>query len=432
MKVLVIGGGGREHALAWKIRQSRLVEELFCSPGNAGIAEIADCPPLASSDPDAVADFVSRQGIDLTVVGPELPLCQGIADKVAARGRSVFGPSAAAARLEGSKVYSKQFMARHNIPTAAFEIFDDPEPAHRFIESRGMPLVIKADGLAAGKGVFVCETLEQAREALQKLMVQKAFGGAGRTVVIEEMLVGREASFFAITDGTRIIPLVTCQDYKRVFEGDRGPNTGGMGAFSPALHLDRQAIAFTLDQVVAPTIRGMAAEGSPYRGVLYVGLMLTDQGPKVLEYNCRFGDPETQVILPRLASDLVPLLAAAAHGDLSAARVEWRREAAVTVVMAAQGYPGHYPKGKKITGLDLFVGGPDLLFFHAGTRTGPGGEIRTAGGRVLNVTALGRDLGDARRRAYEAVNRIHFPGVHFRRDIAADATEAARRVQVIP
>ncbi|MBP7149553.1 MAG: phosphoribosylamine--glycine ligase [Acidobacteria bacterium] len=427
MKVLIIGGGGREHALAWKIRQSRLVEELFCSPGNAGIGEIADCPPLASSDPDAVADFVARQGIDLTVVGPELPLCQGIADKITARGRSVFGPTAAASRLEGSKAFSKQFMTRRGIPTADYEIFDDHDAAERFVEQQPMPLVIKADGLASGKGVFICETLEQARDALQKLMVQKAFGGAGRVVIIEKCLVGREASFFAITDGMRVIPLVTCQDYKRVYEGDRGPNTGGMGCFSPALHLDRPITTWVLDKIVAPTIKGMAHEGSPYRGVLYVGLMLTDDGPQVLEYNCRFGDPETQVLLPRLASDLVPLVTAAAHGDLASVRVEWRREAAVTVVLAAQGYPGHYAKGKKITGLENFAGNGELMVFHAGTRTGPGGEIRTAGGRVLDVTAVGRDIGDARRRAYDAAAKIHFPGVHFRRDIAADAVPALRR-----
>ena len=427
MKVLVIGGGGREHALAWKIRQSRMVEELFCSPGNAGIAEIADCPPLASSDLDAVADFVARQGIDLTVVGPEMPLCQGLTDKIQARGRAVFGPSAGAARLEGSKAFSKQFMRRHGIPTAPFEIFDDVDAACRYVEQHPLPLVVKADGLAAGKGVFICETHEQGRGAVQRLMVQRAFGGAGKVVVIEHFVCGREASFFVISDGVRVIPLVTAQDYKRVFDGDRGPNTGGMGAFSPALHLDRPTIAHVLDKVVAPTIKGMADEGSPYRGVLYVGLMLSAAGPSVLEYNVRFGDPETQVILPRLASDLVPLLAAAAHGDLSNARVEWRREAAVTVVLAAQGYPGQYPKGKKITGLDLFVGGPDLLFFHAGTRTGPGGEIRTAGGRVLDVTALGRDIADARRRAYDAAARIHFPGVHFRRDVASDAMELLAR-----
>lgn len=426
MKILVIGGGGREHALAWKIRQSRLVEELFCSPGNAGIAEIADCPPLASSDPEAVADFAARQGIDLTVVGPEVPLCQGIADRIAAKGRAVFGPSAAAARLEGSKAFSKEFMTRNDIPTAGYEIFDEAEAALRYVESAPPPLVVKADGLASGKGVFVCETTEQAREAIQKLMVQKAFGGAGRVVVIEEFLEGREASFFAISDGQRVIPLVTCQDYKRVFDSDRGPNTGGMGSHSPAVHLDRQITGFVLERVVGPTIRGIADEGHPYRGILYVGLVLTAQGPKVLEYNVRFGDPETQVLLPRMASDLVPLMAAAAHGDLSSVRVEWRREAAVCVVVAAQGYPGHYQKGKKIAGLEQFAGRPDLLFFHAGTRTGPAGEVRTAGGRVLGVTALGRDIADARRRAYDAVGQISFPGMHYRKDIASDAVELAK------
>lgn len=421
MKILVIGGGGREHALAWKIRQSRSVEELFCSPGNAGIAEIADCPPLASSDPDAVADFVARQGIDLTVVGPELPLAQGIADKIIARGRAVFGPTGGAARLEASKVFAKEFMTRHKIPTAAYEIFTDADSAYAHIERGEAPFVIKADGLAGGKGVIIAESREAGREAIQKLMVQKAFGGAGKTVVIERFLRGREASFFAISDGQRVIPLVTCQDYKRVYDADRGPNTGGMGAYSPALHLDRNISAIVLEKIVGPTIRGIAGEGHPYRGVLYVGLMLTEEGPMVVEYNVRFGDPETQVLMPRLASDVVPLLAAAAHGDLSGIRVEWRREAAVSVVLAAQGYPGTYPKGKKISGLEIFAGTPDVLFFHAGTRTGPGGEIRTAGGRVLAVTALGRDIADARRRAYDAASRVHFPGMHYRKDIASDA-----------
>ncbi len=425
MKILVIGGGGREHALAWKIRQSRSVEELFCSPGNAGIAEIADCPPLASSDPDAVAEFVARQGIDLTVVGPELPLVQGIADKILAKGRAVFGPTAGAARLEGSKAFSKEFMRRHKIPTGDFEVFDDAEAAMRYIDTHEVPLVVKADGLAAGKGVVIAETREQAREAVQKLMIQKAFGGAGRTVVIEECLFGREASFFAITDGSRVIPLVTCQDYKRIYDDDKGPNTGGMGSYSPALHLDRDVTRLVLEKVVGPTIRGIAEEGHPYRGVLYVGLMLTKDGPKVLEYNCRFGDPETQVILPRLKSDLVPLLAAAAHGDLSQVRVEWRREAAVCVILASQGYPGHYQKGKKISDLESFAGRQDVVVFHAGTRTGPGGEIRTAGGRVLGVTALGRDISQARENAYAAASQITFSGAQYRKDIAAHVAGVA-------
>ena len=426
MKILIIGAGGREHALAWKIRQSRMVEELFCSPGNAGIAEIADCPPLASSDPDAVADFVAKQGIDLTVVGPEVPLCQGLADKINARKRACFGPSAAAARLEGSKVFSKQFMTRHGVPTAPYEIFDDVDAAMRALDTWEAPLVVKADGLAAGKGVFVCETIDAARDAVAKLMVQKAYGGAGRTVLLERFLAGREASFFAISDGVRVIPLVTCQDYKRVFDADRGPNTGGMGSHSPATHLDRPTMSYVLEKVVGPTVRGAAEEGYPYRGVLYVGLMLTPEGPQVLEYNCRFGDPETQVLLPRLSSDLVPLLHAAAQGDLSSVRVEWRREAAVCVVGAAQGYPGHYQKGKKITGIEHLAGRPDVWAFHAGTRTGPAGEIRTAGGRVFGVTALGKDIADARRRAYEAIGQVSFPGMHYRRDIAAGATEPTR------
>jgi phosphoribosylamine--glycine ligase len=421
MKVLVIGGGGREHALAWKIRQSRLVDELFCSPGNAGVADIADCPPLASSDPEAVADFVARQGIDLTVIGPEGPLVGGIADRIIKKGRAVFGPTAGAARLEGSKAFAKQFMTRYRIPTADYEIFDAAEDALRHVEACPLPVVIKADGLAAGKGVFICETREQARDAVHRLMIQRAFAGAGRTVVVEECLQGREASFFAISDGSRIIPLVTCQDYKRVFDGDRGPNTGGMGCYSPAPHMDRGTVAHVLDTVVGPTIRGIAEEGHPYRGVLYVGLMLTDEGPKVLEYNVRFGDPETQTMMPRLASDLVPILNAAAHGDLKNVRVEWKREASVCVILTSQGYPGSYQKGKKITGIENFGGRMDILLFHAGTRMGPGGETRTAGGRVLGVTTLGPTIEHARVRAYESIKNVNFPGLHYRKDIAADA-----------
>ncbi len=423
MKILVIGGGGREHALAWKIRQSRSVEELFCSPGNAGIAEIADCPPLASSDPEAVAAFVARQGIDLTVIGPELPLVQGIADKIQAIGRAVFGPIAGAAQLEGSKVFSKQFMTRHGIPTGKYEVFEDADAALAYVQDHGAPLVVKADGLAAGKGVFMCETTDQARDAIQKLMVHKAFGGAGKRIVVEELLVGREASFFAITDGSRVIPLVTCQDYKRAHDYSKGPNTGGMGSYSPALHIDRELTATVLEDIVGPTIRGIATEGYPYRGVLYVGLMLTEDGPKVLEYNCRFGDPETQVILPRLKSDLVPLLSAAAHGDLSSVRVEWRREAAVCVTLASHGYPGHYQKGKKIADLELYANRSDIVLFHAGTRTGPGGDVRTAGGRVLGVTALGKSIADARSRAYDAVANLSFQGMQFRHDIAEGVDE---------
>lgn len=421
MKILVIGGGGREHALAWKIRQSRMVDELFCSPGNAGVAEIADCPPLASSDPEAVADFVARQGIDLTVIGPEAPLVQGIADRIRRKGRAVFGPSSGAARLEGSKVFAKEFMSRHGIPTAAYEVFDDADRALAHVEVRPTPLVVKADGLAGGKGVFVCETREQARDAVHKLMVQKAFSGAGTTVVIEDCLVGREASFFAISDGHKVIPLVTCQDYKRVYDGDRGPNTGGMGCYSPAPHMSREIVLASLERVVVPTIRGIAAEGEPYRGVLYVGLMLTDDGLKVLEYNVRFGDPETQTIMPRLASDVVPVLNAAARGDLGTVKLEWKREAAVCVALTSQGYPGTFQKGKKISGLESFGGRNDVLAFHAATRTGPGGETRTAGGRVLGITATGPTVAMARARVYESIKRISFPGMHFRKDIGADA-----------
>jgi phosphoribosylamine--glycine ligase len=427
MKVLIIGAGGREHALAWKIRMSRQVEELFCVPGNSGIAEIADCPPIAAAEGRALVDFCDRHSIDLTVVGPEAPLVGGLADRFASRGLAIFGPCAAAARLEGSKVFAKEFMTRRGIPTAAWEAFDDPDEALRHLEARGAPVVVKADGLAAGKGVFVCDERAEAEEAVRRIMVERAFGEAGARVLIEDRLVGREASFFAVADGKRIVPLVTCQDYKRVHDGDRGPNTGGMGAFSPAIHLDRGMANQVLERIVAPTITGMAREGNPYSGMLYVGLMLTDDGPQVLEYNCRFGDPETQVLLPRMSSDLVPLLAAAAHGDLTGVKLEWRREAAVTVVLAAEGYPGPVEKGRRITGLEDFTGRDDLMVFHAATKSGPGGEVRTNGGRVLAVTALGSDIADARERAYQAAMRIKFPGMHWRTDIATEAVEALRR-----
>jgi phosphoribosylamine--glycine ligase len=427
MKVLIIGGGGREHALAWKVRKSRMVEELFCVPGNSGIAEIADCPPIAATEGKALVDFCARQRIDLTIVGPEAPLVDGLVDQFAERGLAVFGPSAAAARLEGSKVFAKEFMSRHGIPTADWDVFDDTDDALHYLDEAHFPLVVKADGLAAGKGVMVCPDRGDAEAAIRRTMVEQAFGEAGRRVVIEDCLQGREASFFAVTDGQRIVPLVTCQDYKRAYDGDDGPNTGGMGTFSPAVHLDRETASIVLEKIVAPTIMGMAREGSPYRGVLYVGLMLTPGGPKVLEFNCRFGDPETQVLVPRMASDLVPLLAASAHGDLTGVKLEWRREAAVCVVLASEGYPGPFEKGKKISGLEDFTGRDDLIIFHSGTKSAPGGEVRTHGGRVLGVTALGTDLAQARDRAYEAASRIRFSGVHLRSDIALDAVEALRR-----
>lgn len=425
MKVLVIGGGGREHALVWKIRQSRLVHELFCSPGNAGIAEIADCPPLAASDCDAVADFVERQNIDLTVIGPEVPLAEGLVDRIHAAGGVAFGPMAAAARLESSKAFAKEFMDRHQIPTAKYGVFGSYDDAIDYAKAQSYPLVVKADGLAAGKGVIIAADFEQARDALHTIMKSKAFGSAGDRVVIEECLEGPEASFFAITDGRQVIPLVTSQDFKRAYDDDQGPNTGGMGAFSPARYLDRTLTAEVLERIVAPTIRGMAQEGNEYRGMLYVGLMLTADGPKVLEYNCRFGDPETQVVLPRLATDIVPMLMASAKGDLSSVRVEWKKQAAACVVISAAGYPGSYAKGKKISGLDTIPRSDEVIVFHAGTRAGPGGDIRTAGGRVLGITALGRTIADARQRAYETIDKIDFAGMHYRRDIALEAATTA-------
>lgn len=425
MRVLVVGGGGREHALVWKIRQSPRVKEVFCLPGNAGIARLARCVPGNPEDVRAVADFARAERIDLTVVGPEAPLVAGLTDELARYGLPVFGPSRAAAELEGSKAFAKELMARHGIPTAEYHAFDDPRAAADHIRRLDRPVVVKADGLAAGKGVVVADTPEEALAAVREIMVQGVHGAAGRRVVVEERLQGEEVSVLALTDGERVIPLVSAQDHKRAYDGDRGPNTGGMGAYSPAPIYTPEMARRVEAEILLPTVRGMAGEGRPYLGVLYAGLMLTADGPKVLEYNCRFGDPETQAVLPRLASDLVDALEAAAGGDLRGQDLHWRPEAAVCVVLASGGYPGPYEKGKSITGLEQAESLPDVLVFHAGTAAADGGVL-TAGGRVLNVTALGDTIAAASARAYQAVDHIGFPGCHFRRDIAARALDENR------
>jgi phosphoribosylamine--glycine ligase len=423
MRVLIVGGGGREAALAWALRRSPRLTDLACAPGNAGIARDARRIPIAADDVAALAAHAAAERYDLVVVGPEAALCAGLADKVREAGIDVFGPSAAAALIEGSKAFAKDFMARHGIPTAGFRTFDDAGEATRHLlsEDAAYPLVLKADGLAAGKGVVIAQDPEAAVDAAREMLGGRAFGDAGRRIVVEEMMRGHETSFFVLADGTSHVELAPCQDYKRAGDGDRGPNTGGMGTYSPAAFLDELTRRKLRDTVVLPTLRGMAAEGRSFRGVLFVGVMLTDDGPKVLEFNARFGDPETQVLLPRLDGDWLEVLAACARGELASLDLKWKPNASVCVVMTAGGYPGAYGKGAVIEGLDDAGRVPGVAIFHAGTEHDAAGRIVTAGGRVLGVTAVADDLGAARARAYDAVARIRWDGEQHRRDIAADA-----------
>jgi phosphoribosylamine---glycine ligase len=429
MKVLLVGGGGREAALAWALGRSPRISEFVCAPGNAGIERHARRVPISAEDVDALAAHAIGTRYDLVIIGPEAPLCAGLADRLRDAGIDVFGPSAAAALVEGSKAFSKEFMARHGIPTAAFRVFDDAGEAARHLlsEEAAYPLVVKADGLAAGKGVVIAQDPESAVDAAQSMLSGRAFGEAGRRIVVEEMLRGRETSFFVLTDGTTHLELAPCQDYKRVGDGDSGPNTGGMGTYSPSAWLDEITRRKLRDSVVLPTVRGLAAEGRTFRGVIFIGIMLTDAGPKVLEYNARFGDPETQVLIPRLDGDWLEVLRACARGDLAAADVRWRDDATVCVVMTSAGYPGPYVKGAVIDGIEDAERLDGVLVFHAGTERDATGRVVTAGGRVLGVTAVGRDLAAARDRAYEAVGRIRWDGEHHRTDIAADAIAKSAR-----
>ncbi|MDZ7783087.1 MAG: phosphoribosylamine--glycine ligase [Halioglobus sp.] len=418
MNVLIIGGGGREHALAWKAAQSPSVEKVHVVPGNAGTAAEPGVANVAVDimDFDALADFAQRNGVGLTIVGPEGPLVAGLVDHFAARGLRCFGPSRAAARLEGSKTFTKDFLGRHNIPTADYASFTELQPALDYLRERGAPIVVKADGLAAGKGVIVAETLAQAEGAVTDMLSGNAFGDAGCRVVIEEYLEGEEASFIVMVDGKNVLSMATSQDHKRIGEGDTGPNTGGMGAYSPAPVVDKAVHRRIMEDVIRPTVAGMAAEGNPYTGFLYAGLMIDADGrPRVIEYNCRFGDPETQPILLRLKSDLVALCQRALDGTLDGARAEWDDRCAMGVVLAAGGYPGDYDKGAPISGLDG-VGSDTVKVFHAGTAA-RGDDIVTSGGRVLCVTALGEDIAAAQRACYEAADRISWPGMTLRRDI---------------
>ena len=416
MKVLLVGGGGREHALAWKLAQSEHLGALVAAPGNPGIAAHAECAAVKDGDLDELVALARRERPDLVVVGPELPLSLGLADRLHAAGMPVFGPSQAAARIESSKVFAKDLMARHGIPTAAFRVFTRAEAARAYCRELGAPVVVKTDGLAAGKGAIVCASLDEADRAVALCLEDGAFGDAGRTVVVEEFMTGEEVSFFALSDGVSALPFGAAQDHKTVWDGDRGPNTGGMGAYSPAPVFDTEVQERAMAQIVRPTIAALAKEGCPYQGVLYVGLMLTPAGPRVVEFNCRFGDPECQAILPRLDQDLLPLLDAVAQGRGLPASLAWRREASVCVVAASGGYPGPYDTGVTITGVEEAGRLAGVTVFHAGTARRDG-VLVTAGGRVLGVQALGGDIAGAIARAYAALDRIAFPGMHARRDI---------------
>lgn len=424
MKVLVIGKGGREHALVWKLAQSPRVERVFCAPGNAGTAIDAVNVPIEVNEFDQLLRFVKKEKIDLTVVGPEDPLALGIVDAFQEAKQRVFGPSRAAAQLEASKVFAKQLMRHADVPTAEFRVFDHPDPARHYIETRDYPVVVKADGLAAGKGVIVCQTNDDARAAIERIMVREEFGrAAGRQIVIEKRLEGQELSILALVSGRAIIPLAPTQDHKAAFDNDEGPNTGGMGAYCPAPLGTPELIEDIEQSILVPTVHAMKRGRRAFRGVLYAGVMVTNQGPRVLEFNCRFGDPETQPLLFRLKTDLVDLIDAIVDGKLDEfpeAKLEWDPRPSVCVVMASQGYPGSYPKGKVIEGLDDAARLPDVKVFHAGTKREKD-YVVTDGGRVLGVTARGDTLADAKRRAYEAIELIHFPGAHYRKDIGDKA-----------
>jgi phosphoribosylamine---glycine ligase len=416
LRILVVGGGGREHALVWKLAASPRVEKIYCAPGNPGIGQLAECVAIDVKDNAALLKFALDNKVGLTVVGPELPLANGIVDLFAANGLKIFGPSQAAAQIEGSKAFAKNLMLKYSIPTAYFAVFSEPEAAKDYIRRQGAPVVVKADGLAAGKGVVVAMTVAEALAAVDMIMCDQAFGQAGARVVIEECMFGEEASLLTFTDGYTVVPMVSAQDHKRIFDGDEGPNTGGMGAYAPAPVVTPGLLDQVMRDILQPTVDAMRAEGIIYRGCLYAGLMITDQGPKVVEFNARFGDPETQVVLPLLDSDLATVLESCVDGRLADTEVKWKDEAAVCVVLAAGGYPGDYPRGDAISGLkDAETDG--ALVFHAGTAAKEG-LVGTNGGRVLGVTAMDRDVLKAIDKAYAAIGKISFAGMHYRKDIA--------------
>ncbi len=425
MRVLVVGSGGREHALVWKIAQSRLVSKLFCAPGNAGIAELAECIDIHADDITRLLEFARKEKIDFTVVGPEAPLDKGIVDEFLKYGLKIFGPAKEAAHLESSKAFAKELMRESGVPTADFAVFDDADRALEYTSKRKFPLVIKADGLAAGKGVVIVEDEFKAKDTIHAIMKDKIFGHAGNRVIIEDCLAGEEASILVFTDSKQVLPLASSQDHKRVFDGDRGPNTGGMGAYSPAPVVTQKLFAEILEKVIDRTISGLVKRGIVYKGVLYAGIMITKDGPKVLEYNVRFGDPETQAILPRMQSDLLEVMLATANNKLSNYQaLEWDSRCCVCVVVASGGYPGDYEKGKIISGLEEVKKMADIVVFHAGTKkqTIDGkAQIVTNGGRVLGVTGRGVNIQEAIDKTYQAVTKINFEGMHYRKDIAAKA-----------
>ncbi|NQU16539.1 MAG: phosphoribosylamine--glycine ligase [Candidatus Saganbacteria bacterium] len=420
MKVLLIGGGGREHAIAWKLSQSLKITKLFCAPGNAGTAGCAENVDISSSDIPALKDFAQSQKIDLTIVGPEAPLVNGIVDEFEASGLKIFGPNRAAALLEGSKIFAKKLMQKCNIPTAESISYSKPEEALRFIKKAGTPIVIKADGLAAGKGVIIAKDYKEAEDAVNRILVKKEFGEAGKRIIVEEFLKGEEVSVLALTDGETIIPLATSQDHKQVFDNDRGPNTGGMGAYSPAPIVTDELYKKIEETILKKTIKGLKDMGITYKGVLYCGLILTANGPVVLEFNCRFGDPETQVIIARMESDLLKILLAVVETNLSDIQIEWDPKSAVCVVLTSGGYPGKYEKGIEINGLKAVQSLEDAVVFHAGT-TIKDGKVVTSGGRVLNVVGMADPLKDAIKKTYDTIKLVNFDKMHYRKDIGAKA-----------
>jgi len=420
MRILIVGSGGREHVLAWKIRQSPLTEELFCAPGNGGISRIAECVDIKADDTEALAGFAEEKKIDLTVVGPEVPLVAGIVDVFEQKGLKIFGPCREAAQLEGSKVFAKEFMYDCNIPTANFQKFDDMAAAKSFLQKVEFPLVIKADGLAAGKGVIICQDFLEAEKAVDEIMGEKIFAEAGRQIIVEECLEGEEVSILAISDGENYCLLDSSQDHKRIFDDDVGPNTGGMGAYSPAPILTEKLSKTISTRIIEPVIRGMQRNGVPFKGVLYAGLMITAEGPMVLEFNVRFGDPEAQAVLPRMNNDIVELMLASCEGRVDTVELEWDKRSCVCVVISSGGYPGEYEKGKEISGLEKAEKMTDTFVFHAGTKK-EGKKIVTSGGRVLGVTSLGNGIDGAIERVYKAVDKIDFERCFFRRDIGSKA-----------
>jgi phosphoribosylamine---glycine ligase len=416
MQVLVIGGGGREHALVWKIKQSPRVQKIFCAPGNAGIAEIAENISIAADDIKGLLKFALQNEIGLTVVGPEQPLVKGIVDQFEEKGLRIFGPNARAAELEGSKSFSKDIMKKYELPTAEYKTFNSAGDAKKYIEIKNCPLVVKADGLAGGKGVLLCQTTDEALAAVESIMGKRSFGEAGDQIVVEEFLEGEEVSVLAFCDGQSILLMDSAQDHKAAYDGDKGPNTGGMGAYSPAPIFTETMKQKVRDRIMLPMIRAMQQEGRPYKGILYAGLMLTKTGPQILEFNARFGDPETQPLIARMDSDIVPIFQACIDGTLDQCPLEWKNESSVCVVMASKGYPNSYEKGKPISGFKDANSLPGVMVFHAGTKQ-QDGEVLTSGGRVLGVTATGETISNAISRAYEAVEKIQWDGIHYRKDI---------------